>query len=496
MLVFYPLTEDYGVQDAGPHQLPGDTPRYTKFNRTGPYGMPRTAAFVDYSSTYYSVLDVAYSTNERLVAHVAETPFTIAFYFYAGENEGGIFAWDDDNGIQAYYSNTKLVLVGMFQKQILEFPNVVDKGNWNFFAITFNNETSILSLHGKHGKLYSTHNLNIYYAAAFTYRYTTGRRFQLGRSEFKTSSGSTTLNIRGQSAMSCFAAYRVLLSEEEILQLQDSCTVLHKTSPPGRPKLPLSPIPSKQGTVVKEGQMPWLVSVRSSRNQHKCTGLIFSENYVITSAQCGSAAANVVAGAYNLFSPGANEKLHSVKRVLSHPDGKDVAILELAVPLDWSSDYVNSIRLSTVNDINSTVTNVYTAGWNIIDPGDSIISPGLPRYSIVTPLPQSTCSKKWKELFETEYDESQYVCILPIALPSAACSADMGIPLIVATGDAILTSDKLTLSALLSRRAHTDCDSQPAFYTNLIPLSKWINEAIACNIPSQNFQPDECPMKL
>ena len=246
---------------------------------------------------------------------------------------------------------------------------LINDNEWQFIAVRFNADKGRMSIAGRHGIIYKGIIPKEMYASLAM----SNDGFTLG----KTYSGGT---LNDYSSVSCFSIYKAILNDEELYQLQDSCRLLHSSSPCGATRLPMTAVPVNTTTVARQGQFPWISSVVKGGSLY-CVGSILDPRHVLTTASClGSINSSnmktykVIVGDYDYTMTDSFQQSISIANYHIHPDynsntlQNNVAILELADVIDMSSPYVNDVCLPSynvnddfLNSSNSMLT--YVAGW-------------------------------------------------------------------------------------------------------------------------------------
>ncbi|MEO1269389.1 MAG: serine protease, partial [Myxococcota bacterium] len=139
------------------------------------------------------------------------------------------------------------------------------------------------------------------------------------------------------------------------------------------------PIVGGTGTSIEE--LPWQVSLRQF-GSHFCGGAILNTEWIVTAAHCvedGVRGVTVVAG--ETFRTGNGGQERGIAGGAIYPgyvrpeDGKDIAVLQLSSPLDFSDPGVSPIALVTPELSAGGFTDpgvVATAsGWGTLSPGGS-----------------------------------------------------------------------------------------------------------------------------
>lgn len=135
------------------------------------------------------------------------------------------------------------------------------------------------------------------------------------------------------------------------------------------------------GELVKDGEAPFVVSIRKNGN-HTCGGTLISDRLVLTTSHCitdvAPSSLTVVAGTNSLRQDGSSSGAveRNVSEGISHPDfnlfyyRNDIGIIKLAAPFPLS-DTIRPIDMYLRNDV-PPGTNASTYGW-----GYTVFPPSL-----------------------------------------------------------------------------------------------------------------------
>ncbi|KAK7497786.1 hypothetical protein BaRGS_00010920 [Batillaria attramentaria] len=132
------------------------------------------------------------------------------------------------------------------------------------------------------------------------------------------------------------------------------------------------------GVAAGVGEFPFLVPLKSAGGFQFCGGSIVNEKFILTAAHCvdgDNSGLNIVAGDYCKNSDEEGEQKIDVVKVTLHPDWDtntnvgDIALLELASPLDLSVANAGAIQLDTDGSCSQGTLTV--AGWGTTSSGGS-----------------------------------------------------------------------------------------------------------------------------
>ncbi|CAG8121971.1 unnamed protein product [Penicillium olsonii] len=158
------------------------------------------------------------------------------------------------------------------------------------------------------------------------------------------------------------------------------------------------------GSIAKEGQFPYQVSVRTS--SFICGGTIVDKDHILTAAHC-------------------------VANVTQHPEWNadtlknDIAILKLASSLDFGST-IAAVELPASSDaMPETGTQCSVSGWGATSAGGS--TPSNLEVAYIDIIDHAQCVEEYKS--DNEVDDSM-ICAGAEAGGKDACQGDSGGPLV------------------------------------------------------------------
>ena len=425
LIGFWPLSEQYKLEDVSGKGFETSSNQLSLVS--GPHGKANSA--IASSSSSKAVLEIE---DGRLSTN--DDSFTVAFFIRTANDysSGGIFEFIDSQfgttskSFQIYYSNYT-VTISANKNIIGQYQLLQRQSTWTFLAFTFNDDTSELTVFSKHGVAYQP----------------TIQPFILGSNTLNNGGirlGYSTIVGKGlnvNDAVSCLSIYGKALDWPQIKQLQQACRIVHGSALAGAPKLPHSPIPSISNppitTVPKEGQFPWLgtVSQMSQVGQILCTVSILDEYWVLTMASCiptdNFDHFFVKVGVHdNSVSNGFTTE-HDVAAIKTTGNSqRDIALIQLKTPIDFTSDYVNVAQLFDGDLTSIQVHNTqFMSGWGI-NGRNTFISDSLPRYIAGTILTDGQCSRAWNQSFDPSVD---YCFQSSTTDRNVPCKGDQGSPL-------------------------------------------------------------------
>ncbi|CAN9509078.1 unnamed protein product [Ophioblennius macclurei] len=195
------------------------------------------------------------------------------------------------------------------------------------------------------------------------------------------------------------------------------------------------------GEDASDGAWPWQVDIQTSAEGHVCGGSIISEDWVLSAAHCFPNPNDVgsyiiYVGRYQLNSFNPHESSHRVSYVVipsgyDQPHaGKDVALVRLSSPLQWS-DHVRPVCLPSSGILFSADMTCYVTGWGHIRENVPLPGAGTLQEVQVPIISQSLC----QAMYQT--DPSEQVDILDDMICAGyqeggrdSCQGDSGGPLV------------------------------------------------------------------
>ena len=437
------------------------------------------------------VRDSRLSTNEG--------SFTVSFYFrpISDSSSGYLFEFIDskygtvDKNFRISYNADTITLTAT--RVIGQYKLIQRKSAWTFVSFAFDAETTKLSVFSEHGLAYAP----VDQPYLWTLNNFNNGGFKLGYS---------TLDNKGMNpgdAVSCFSMYSKALDWPQIKQLQQACRVLQGSVLSGAPKLSIAPIPSLSKppltAVPNEGQFPWLGILETEYGALVCTVSIVDEYWVLTSATCFNGKNSndytyrVKVGVQDDSVGKYFTKVHEVSKfVKSGTSERDVAMVQLDTPIDFTSEYVNDACLYDGDPLKIEVFQPqYVNGWGN-NGRNTFINRSLPRFVTGTIMPDDFCTKAWNQ----SYDSNKDFCFKSLTQDqNVPCKGDEGSPLMFqgVSHDQTGIGKRLIQVGLYYKRDEACSSDLPGLFVDIHHYQDWIYQQMACVLPGSNHQPMQCP---
>lgn len=232
---------------------------------------------------------------------------------------------------------------------------------------------------------------------------------------------------------------------------------------------------------------PWQVALQDSSGNSFCGGVVLNAEWILTAQHCVNkglmgiiAPTSVLAGSAAL-SGSITQQKQLVDEVIVYPgytsvaQGRDVALLHLAAPLDLTGPHVKAIDMVTQAQIAAGAEGdgfkARVTGWGVSSTGG--LSPNILQTLDVDIMKQSTA----QSYFPGSVTPDQ---IAAVAAPSkGACLGDSGGPLTVST-----SNNKRALVGIVSW-GHSICalTGYPTMYARVSSFSYWITLSISRTNP-------------
>ncbi|XP_028137417.2 serine protease 53 [Diabrotica virgifera virgifera] len=228
-------------------------------------------------------------------------------------------------------------------------------------------------------------------------------------------------------------------------------------------------------TEATDGQFPWVVSLQSSYeriNTHVCGGVILTENWVLTSAEC-EGAVKVVAGAVKPRLADPNKQTVDVERWVVHPDynsqivgPNDIALVKLKQPLKFT----DAVKAANLPEQGAAVTGLA----DVVGYGNSA-RPDFNNLTYISDLPlisYDDCNQALEDVLQekSSLDEKSNICAGVLANGANNCDGDTGSP---------LTQDNFVIGITSWFISPCQGMGAPNVFTNVANFVDWINENIS-----------------
>ncbi|XP_032794809.2 coagulation factor IX isoform X1 [Daphnia magna] len=225
------------------------------------------------------------------------------------------------------------------------------------------------------------------------------------------------------------------------------------------------------GGIASPGQFPYIISL-TENNRHFCSGFIYSEKWVVTTASCivGKIASNlkVITGQLDFTTPDPHEEIHPVYRIVpfSEYDATnqlhDLALLQLTNNISYVTP--DGVYFINYNEVDLTNPEAIIMGWGAYQEGgfESIRL----RYATTAIQNEMDCG---------DYTGSDFLLATMIctnaatttsATAGAPCQYDQGSPLVQ------YINSKPTVVGVMSKNRGCSVD-QSSVYTRLSVYYSW-----------------------
>lgn len=231
------------------------------------------------------------------------------------------------------------------------------------------------------------------------------------------------------------------------------------------------------GTQTTIENRPWQISLQSG-GSHFCGGTILGASWILTANHCvdGSSASSlrVVAGATNRNGSGGQTR--NVSQIIrfsgyvTPEQGKDIALLKLATPLDLSGSKAKAIPYATATTVANGRTNAgivaTVSGWGTLSSGSSSLPSNL--QTVDVPLVSNSAA-------DQAYPESITADQLGAGIIGVggkdSCQGDSGGPLVVPNGQGTFV-----LAGVVSWGYGCGDAQYPGMYARVSSFASWIQQ--------------------
>lgn len=227
------------------------------------------------------------------------------------------------------------------------------------------------------------------------------------------------------------------------------------------------------GQEAKVGRWPWMADLMYN-GRHSCGGSVLNANWILTAAHCvlskPASTLTIRVGWHDQMRRTQNGVEHKVKKVVGHKMYKktpgvnhdnDIALLELATPIDFRNEHVNIACLPQKDEVFNG--ECMATGWGLTQgTGDKtkLREVSVPLYTT------SACNKYWGGRVS-----DRQICMgtVPPVKTRSACRGDSGGPL-------VCKKNGRWIQAGLTSWGTFQCTGKPAVYTRLSSYLDWINQ--------------------
>ena len=455
----------------------------------GPHGTADTAiASVAMDEPILEIHDNQLTTSEN--------SFTIAFYIrtIADHSSGGVFEFIDSNynspekAFQIYYFNDTIAITAN-ESIVGEYRILQRKSTWTFLAFAYEASSMSLSIYSEHGLAYSpTVQIDIGENNIFN-----NGGFRLG---YSTIAGS---GLNPGDAISCFSFYSTSLNWPQIRNLQKACRFLHNSPLPGTSKLgsnntiPINLNPPLT-TVPQPGQFPWLGILETTNGTLVCSVSILDEHWVLTMASCLDGPIDnfqIKVGVHDSYSRNPFTKIHKIDKIFKSGQSKrNIALIQLNTPIDFTSQYVNDACLFDGEKLKiEYLKPQYFSGWGT-NGRNKFVGKTIPRFVTGSIIEDWECQQAWNNSF----DSTKVYCFKSLTQDAnVPCDGDQGSALMFEgiSNEDLEIKDQLVQVGLFYKRDQS-CTS-PGLFVDIQQFKDWISQQMACALPGSNYEPLKCP---
>ncbi|XP_046463177.1 trypsin alpha-like [Daphnia pulex] len=225
------------------------------------------------------------------------------------------------------------------------------------------------------------------------------------------------------------------------------------------------------GDIASAGQFPYVVSL-TENNRHFCSGFIYSERWVVTTASCVSgkipSALRAVVGQQDLTKPDANEEIISIYqiKIFTQYDAvnqaNDIALIQLTKNITFSTP--NGVYFINYNEVDPNNPEATVMGWGANQDG-GFESTRL-HYAAMDIQTGTSCGDY---VSGSEFQVATMLCAqssATSAVGGAPCQYDEGSPLVQ------IVQGKSTAVGIMSKNLGCSVDL-PSVYTRLSVYYSW-----------------------
>ncbi|XP_068102689.1 polyserase-2-like [Hyperolius riggenbachi] len=224
---------------------------------------------------------------------------------------------------------------------------------------------------------------------------------------------------------------------------------------------------------------PWQASLQLF-NKHLCSAVLISETWAVTAAHCVPSMLllkeyTILLGRQELDKPSPHESIHTIKRVLIHPDYRtrpaenDLALVEINYGVAFS-DYILPICLPP--DLTLPPTNgCWTTGWQKLYTSDSAPYSSPLKQLHAHLLNGRDCGSLWNG---TETSPAGQLCVAGKTNNENSCLSDFSTPLVCQ----LSPTGPWFLFGVGSRISGANRFTCPHNFTGVVPKLAWIRSQI------------------
>ncbi|XP_046956372.1 putative serine protease 47 [Lynx rufus] len=197
------------------------------------------------------------------------------------------------------------------------------------------------------------------------------------------------------------------------------------------------------GQDVLAGQWPWQASLLY-QHKHICGAVLIDSPWLVSTAHCflnksqAPADYQVLLGSTRLYQHGQHTREMSVSRIVVHPDfeklhpfGSDITMLQLHVPVNFTSYVAPACLPSPGLQLSSNVS-CWITGWGMLSEDQHLHSPFHLQEGKVSLIENKFCNILYRKLSnsKTYSVQEEMLCAGDFSTGKATCHGDSGGPLV------------------------------------------------------------------
>ncbi|KAM8804028.1 putative serine protease 47 [Rhynchonycteris naso] len=238
------------------------------------------------------------------------------------------------------------------------------------------------------------------------------------------------------------------------------------------------------GQNVEAGQWPWQASLLY-RNRHLCGAVLIDSHWLVSTAHCFLNKSHapedyqVLLGNIQLYQHTQHTQKMSVNRIITHPDfekfhpfGNDIAMLQLYLPVTFTS-YISPACLPTTGMQLPSHSSCWITGWGMLNEDTHLLPPFHLQEGKVHLIENKFCNMLYGRSLGNVKSYSVYqemLCAGDFRTGKAICQGDSGGPLVCDLHDVWV------LVGLASWGLDCRHPIYPSVFTNVTYFADWISK--------------------